>query len=122
MTNEQIEEMMKELFSSVWGIDVSIRGGYISIEIEDNDAIDVSFDDLSELSDLFETKNINVGDNWSSGGCETCGWGETHGLTIHINDCGVDLGGCRSFVMKQRRKDDSPWGVLVWHTEYKLNN
>jgi uncharacterized protein (TIGR02996 family) len=45
----------------------------------------LTFDALSQLSELFGTTQIDV-DDYSQGGCETCDWGSDYGHTIQIYD------------------------------------
>lgn len=54
-------------------IDVNIMGASIS------------FEDMTRLSELFQTKKINTSDFYhSSGGCSTCGYGDELTATIDI--------------------------------------
>lgn len=55
----------------------------VEIEISGDE---VTFDNLSKMSELFQTKNINFGSETRHGGyCETCAY--TYSVTmIYIND------------------------------------
>jgi len=55
------------------------------------DYVEVSFEQLTLLSELFGTRKINLGDRESWGGCETCDYGSKYQLTIHLNDVTLDI-------------------------------
>ena len=42
----------------------------------------VNFDDMSFLSDLLKTKNINLQNEYYSGGCESCDFGSSNSIDI----------------------------------------
>lgn len=46
--------------------------------------VDVEFEHLLKLSELFNTKKINIGDKWHTEGCETCDYGSKYSLSIYI--------------------------------------
>lgn len=51
--------------------------------------VDVTFEQLEQLSKVFETKNINIGeDRESYGGCESCDYGSKYTLRIYVKDVG----------------------------------
>lgn len=65
----------------------STSSGCFQLEITQMyEFVNVTFEDLERLSKLFGTKNINIGDIYSSGGCDTCDYGSRYELTIHIKD------------------------------------
>lgn len=49
------------------------------------DAPPLNFATLSNLADLFGTREIDV-DNYSSSGCDTCDYGSDYGHTIQITN------------------------------------
>lgn len=50
-----------------------------------------TFEFLAEISEFLSTKNINIGNQYSNSGCETCDWGSSYSLTLYIKDCEITL-------------------------------
>jgi hypothetical protein len=48
--------------------------------------VEISFDHLVQFSELFGTRKINIGDRESWGGCETCDYGSSYEVTVHMNE------------------------------------
>lgn len=46
--------------------------------------VDFDFEFLAWLSDVFDSRKINVGNRWGSEGCGTCGHGARHEVTVFI--------------------------------------
>lgn len=46
----------------------------------------LTFDFLCKISDLLQTKSIDLEDQYHIGGCETCDYGSTSSATIVIRD------------------------------------
>jgi hypothetical protein len=61
----------------------------------------LNFKILSELSEMFGTKNIDV-DDFSQGGCDTCDYGSDYGHDIDIKD----FTACVSDVVGKKWKKD----------------
>jgi len=68
--------------------------GHFALTItQEYEYVDVQFDDLLKLSELFSTKKINIGDKYGTQGCETCNYGSRYELTIHMLDSPVKVTG-----------------------------
>lgn len=57
---------------------------YYTIEITASDTLSVTFDQLSQLSVMLNTKNINLNSRYESGGCDTCDHGAKTTCTLHV--------------------------------------
>lgn len=53
--------------------------------------VEIKFIHLDKLSELFETKDINLGDKESYGGCITCDFGSSYKQTIYIKDYKIKI-------------------------------
>lgn len=53
--------------------------------------VDVQFDQLSKLSELAQTRKINIGNKTSRGGCETCDHGSSYQVPIHLEEFWIPL-------------------------------
>lgn len=83
-SEEEIREFIKEVFNSECDY-ICIRDGKVRIEISKMyDYIDCSFAKLCEMSEFFDTKNIDV-DEWSSRGCDTCDYGSSYTKMFDIS-------------------------------------
>lgn len=61
------------------------RVNEISIHLEQMyQHIDFDFEFLLKISDLLKTKKIDIGDKYSSEGCETCNYGSSYSCTLNI--------------------------------------
>ena len=57
------------------GIEIAVRQMY--------DPVEINFDKLKKLSDIFGTDKIDV-DDYAAGGCETCDYGSSYGHDIQV--------------------------------------
>lgn len=55
-----------------------------ALKLTNGSQVDFDFEFLAWLSDVFGTRKINVGDRYGSAGCDTCGWGAKHYVTVYI--------------------------------------
>lgn len=83
-TEKEIRKFIEDVFDSecdsVYITDTSVR-----IEISKMyDYIDCSFSKLCEMSEFFDTKNIDI-DEWSSRGCDTCDFGSSYTKIFDIS-------------------------------------
>ena len=86
-TQEQLvkESKLKELLS-----DLSIGSVYfdsnktVAITVELGGCNGITYEHMKALSKLFKTDKISTSDFIRSGGCETCGHGETNECTIYV--------------------------------------
>lgn len=99
-TKHDIETIVKDIFASE-------RQSYNDHEIElsygrDNkdvrivvermySYVEVQFSHLQDLSELFQTQNINIGDRDFYSGCETCDHGSSYRVTIVVRDITVPI-------------------------------
>lgn len=60
------------------------EGTFVLRLIQEYEFVELQFDDLMRLSELFQTRAINIGDRYSTGGCETCDHGSRYQLSIYI--------------------------------------
>lgn len=51
--------------------------------------VNLSFDTLLALSEIFQTKKIDIGDRESWGGCETCDYGSRYIVSVRIGNSPV---------------------------------
>lgn len=54
--------------------------------------VEFGFDELAKLSELFQTRNINIGNRYSSPGCETCDYGSRYVITVWVKDSPISMG------------------------------
>jgi hypothetical protein len=55
------------------------------------DYVDVQFDQLMKISELAQTRKINIGDKTSRGGCETCDFGSSYQIRLHLDEFWIPL-------------------------------
>lgn len=61
------------------------RDGQVSASI-DIEGSSLTFEKLDRISKALNTKKIDVGSGYSSGGCETCGYGESSWVELVVSD------------------------------------
>lgn len=97
MSYTNLENKIKEIFfvsNNSWDeLEVSIteyRTNEVKLTISKMyEYVDISFENLQKLSEVFETKKINVGSPEFSNGCETCDHGSSYTQTIYLKE--IDL-------------------------------
>ena len=83
LTEKDIRHFMKSLWPDV-NITVSITKN-INIALEsDYGSVGISFDKLLKMVEFFGTKNIDIDNSFSSGGCQTCSYGDSHTLEFTV--------------------------------------
>lgn len=75
------QQLKQKIFKIFPGTDIVSFGNVIEIEEDTGLSSAVTFDKLSQLSEAFKTKDINLR-GWSRTGCETCG--PDYGVTIVV--------------------------------------
>lgn len=74
---------------------VSIRPSHskgVAIEVAQMYSfVDFDFEFMSQLSEIFKTKKINIGDRYSQEGCETCNHGSSYEVTLYIENLGIEM-------------------------------
>ena len=53
--------------------------------------VDVTFDQLAKLSELTQTRKINLQERTSYGGCETCDHGSSYQVPIYLQEFWIPL-------------------------------
>lgn len=53
--------------------------------------VDISFDQLARLSELTQTRKINLQERTSYGGCETCDHGSSYQVPIYLQEFWIPL-------------------------------
>jgi hypothetical protein len=73
-------------------VDYSKHANSLSIKISRMyEYVDVQFEHLSRLSEMFGTRAINIGDKVSWPGCETCDHGSSYQVTIRVDNITVEI-------------------------------
>ena len=98
-TVEEIESMVREIWKSanyydaemtrekVHPAEFAVVVGEYKVDITVScmyEAPGLSFAQLKELSDFFESVHINDDARFSYGGCETCDYGSEYGFTLTV--------------------------------------
>ena len=90
-TEEEILAKAKELWPDdeyaveLMEYEVSKRDNAVAIRVKRMyDVPGLNFAQLTNLSEFFQTKNINDDDRWYYSGCETCDYGSEAGFTLTI--------------------------------------
>ena len=85
------EEEIKEFIESNWDWNEAWEHELKVVVSDDNYSMEFSamyespklnFPLLMKLADFLGTKNINDGDRFANGGCETCDYGSSYGFTL----------------------------------------
>lgn len=53
--------------------------------------VDVQFDQLARLAELAQTRKINIGHKTSREGCETCDYGSSYQVPLHLKEFWISL-------------------------------
>jgi len=64
---------------------IQVVSSRITITAMYSNPIEKEFAFLSELSEIYKTKDINVGQE-NRPGCDTCDHGSAYGITVHLNN------------------------------------
>jgi hypothetical protein len=92
---KKLEDIIGENDSRDRSIDLqnySPEKGKLTIRISQMyDYVDVQFDQLMKLSELAQTRKINIGDKTSRGGCETCDFGSSYQIRLHLDEFWIPL-------------------------------
>lgn len=68
-------------------VKLSVLGDDVKVEVSQMyEYVDVSFDDLEALSNLFHTRKINFKNSYYYEGCETCDYGSKYAVDIYISE------------------------------------
>ena len=78
------ESKVKELLSDLSIQSVYFQDKTVCITIELGGCNGITYEHMKALSKLFKTDKISTSDFTRSGGCETCGYGETNECTIYV--------------------------------------
>lgn len=84
-------------FEQVWEsegqyphIEISENGQeLVEVVVSDSHSPGLTYDQLCEISDFFDTKAINVETSHESGSCDTCDYGSEYTLTFVIKPEGA---------------------------------
>jgi len=82
-TKQEIELFM----ASMWqGVSISVREykESVNIELEGDSSVGISFDRLLKMVEFFGTKEIDIDNSFSRGGCDTCSYGDSHTLEFTV--------------------------------------
>lgn len=67
---------------------VTSHGNTIKISLETMyERPQITFADLTIVSEYFKTKNVNLYDGAHSPGCDTCDYGSSYEVIIEVKDC-----------------------------------
>lgn len=99
MLESELITKLKEIFIGSPYRDIQIdlehhdpKKGTLTIRISQMyDFVDVSFDQLSKLSELAQTRGINFGSKTSRGGCETCDYGSSYEIRLILDNFWIPL-------------------------------
>lgn len=93
MLKSELINKIKDIVKDYCSIDVSVwTANRVDIKFKRMyEYVELSFDQLLQFSELFGTRKINIGDRDSWGGCETCDYGSSYEVTIHMNDVTLDI-------------------------------
>lgn len=82
------EEFCKEAQAKLdieGSVEISGNGPDFTVSISSREScVDFNFDFLLWLSEIFQTRKINIGNRYSTEGCDTCGWGSRHYVSIYV--------------------------------------
>lgn len=81
-----LKQQLEVIFPEV-NIDVNLaidnKGYQITLE-QMYKHINISFDKLEQISQIFATKLIDISNEWSRGGCESCDYGSSYTAILDI--------------------------------------
>lgn len=68
------------------------KEGTIQIRVaQEYEHVELTMNCLDQLAALTETKDINIGDKDSYGGCDTCDWGSSYWVDLHLKNFRLPL-------------------------------
>ena len=81
---ETIKKFAQELWPKA-DVEVLIGDKIVRIKVSQMyETPGLSFAQLQQLADLFNTRNINDDDRFYEGGCKTCDYGSVYGFTLSV--------------------------------------
>lgn len=83
VTDINVIEFMKTLWN-VDSIKARVNGENIIVEIEHSSSVGIDFDRLLKMVEFFGTKEIDIDNSFSSGGCDTCSYGSAYTMEFTI--------------------------------------
>lgn len=92
---EKIQEIVdaqeKKVYLSDFSSKVRVnpKNATVTVEVECMYHLEgfVSFDLLSQISEVLGTKDISIQDEWYTPGCDTCDYGSSSSATIVATNC-----------------------------------
>ncbi|TXH10288.1 MAG: hypothetical protein E6R04_05830 [Spirochaetes bacterium] len=79
--NLKIEPVKTEISSGLYEYRIKFTQMY--------EYIDLSFETLLALSEIFQTRKIDIGERENWGGCETCDYGSSYQVSVRIGNSPV---------------------------------
>lgn len=86
---EEIAKVVKEIWPHACVSVTECESGEVDIELSSTSrTIGLTYNQLVELSEFFNTIHINVTGTYSRGDCDTCDYGSEHGFVITVKPNG----------------------------------
>ena len=84
---EKIITPLADIFDESMTVDylwISDNFDELRFDLKSENGLALRFEHWEKLSKLFNTTKINSSDFEISGGCHTCGYGKTYGISFHV--------------------------------------